>query len=266
VKAGEFILGYPNEYGQLTDRPLLPERSDPSGVLSRHDGRADLGRNGSYLVLRTLRQDIEAFVAFTEAATRRDSGQADPAARARLAAKMVGRWPSGAPLVLAPTEDDPGLGDANEFGYHVPDPRGLACPVGSHVRRTNPRDSLDPRPGTDASLAINRRHRLLRRGRSYGEAGEERGVQFICLGANLARQYEFVQHTWVNNPAFNGLEGESDPLVGARHDKNSYFTVPDRPVRRRYAELPQFVHVRGGAYFFLPGLRALRFITSEPTG
>jgi Dyp-type peroxidase family len=266
VKAGEFVLGYPNEYGQLTDRPLLPERSDPSGVLSRHDGRADLGRNGSYLVLRTLRQDIEAFVAFTEAATRRDSGQADLAARARLAAKMVGRWPSGAPLVLAPTEDDPGLGDANEFGYHVPDPRGLACPVGSHVRRTNPRDSLDPRPGTDASLAINRRHRLLRRGRSYGEAGEERGVQFICLGANLARQYEFVQHTWVNNPAFNGLEGESDPLVGARHDKNSYFTVPDRPVRRRYAELPQFVHVRGGAYFFLPGVRALRFITSEPTG
>jgi Dyp-type peroxidase family len=266
VRAGEFVLGYSNEYGLLTERPLVDADDDPSGLLP-HDvegtGRRDLGRNGSYLVLRTLRQDVEAFHAFTDAATRDANGRSDPARQALLAAKMVGRWPSGAPLVLAPGQDDLSLADSNDFGYHDADPRGLACPIGSHVRRTNPRDSLDPRPGTEASLAINRHHRLLRRGRAYGSPGDgEQGVHFACLNANLARQYEFVQHTWVNNPVFNGLADETDPVVGTRHAKSTYFTAPARPVRRRYTELPQFVHVRGGAYFFLPGMRALRFLTS----
>jgi Dyp-type peroxidase family len=215
-------------------------------------------------VLRTLRQDVDAFHAFTDTATRDADGRPDPAQAALLAAKIVGRWPSGAPLVLAPGQDDPSLADSNDFGYHEVDARGLACPLGSHVRRTNPRDSLEPGPGTEASMTINRRHRLLRRGRAYGSptSGEECGVHFICLNANLARQYEFVQHTWVNNPVFNGLEDETDPLVGRRSSKRSYFTTPARPVRRRYTELPQFVHVRGGAYFFLPGIRALRFLAS----
>ncbi len=265
VKAGEFVLGYRNEYGLLTDRPLLPSGADPAGLLPRDAGTGapDLGRNGTYLVLRTLRQDVGAFHAFTEAATRDAAGRPDPDRQALLGAKMVGRWPSGAPLSLAPTHDDPSLADNNAFAYQADDPRGLACPIGSHVRRTNPRDSLEPQPGTEASLAINRRHRLLRRGRSYGSphAGDC-GVQFIVLNANLARQYEFVQHTWVNNPVFNQLENETDPLVGTRRAKRSYFTTPARPARRRYAELPQFVHVRGGAYFFLPGIRALRFLAS----
>ena len=262
VRAGEFVLGYPNEYGLLTDRPLLPPDADPAGILPRESGigAPDLGRNGSYLVLRTLRQDVGAFHAFTEAATRDAAGRPDPERQALLGAKMVGRWPSGAPLSLSPTHDDPSLADSNDFAYHSNDPRGMACPLGSHVRRTNPRDSLEPQPGTDASLAINRRHRLLRRGRSYGSPDGDCGVHFICLNANLARQYELVQHTWVNNPVFNQLENETDPLVGTRRAKRSYFTTPARPARRRYAELPQFVHVRGGAYFFLPGLRALKFI------
>jgi Dyp-type peroxidase family len=265
VKPGEFVLGYRNEYGLLTERPMVSPATDPHGLLSRDvegSGRADLGRNGSYLVLRTLRQDVDAFHMFADTATRDAAGRPDPARAALLAAKIVGRWPSGAPLVLAPGQDDPSLSDANDFGYHAVDARGLACPLGSHVRRTNPRDSLEPGPGTDASMAINRRHRLLRRGRRYGSptSGEECGVHFICLSANLARQYEFVQHTWVNNPVFNGLDDETDPLVGRRGSKRSYFTTPARPVRRRYTELPQFVHVRGGAYFFLPGIRALRFL------
>jgi Dyp-type peroxidase family len=269
VKPGEFVLGYPNEYGLLTDRPILPTGADPGLLLPRDAGGApDLGRNGSYLVLRTLRQDVEAFHAFTDTATRDAAGRPDPARAALLAAKIVGRWPSGAPLVLAPGQDDPSLSDANDFGYHAVDARGLACPLGSHVRRTNPRDSLEPGPGTEASMAINRRHRLLRRGRGFGSptSGEECGVHFICLSANLARQYEFVQHTWVNNPVFNGLEDETDPLVGRRSSKRSYFSTPARPVRRRYTELPQFVHVRGGAYFFLPGIRALRFLVTSRAG
>ncbi|HEY3002590.1 MAG TPA: peroxidase, partial [Kribbellaceae bacterium] len=191
--------------------------------------------------------------------------------RDHLAAKVVGRWTSGAPLVLAPDHDDPAVARSNDFRYHAADPDGLACPVGAHIRRVNPRDALEPAPGTDRSLEVNKRHRLLRRSRSYrtegpangraAEGGEERGLYFFCLNANLARQYEFVQHTWINNPVFNGRYHETDPLVGGRHT-GATFTEPARPVRRRHRGLPQFVTVRGGAYFFLPGLSALRYLTN----
>ncbi len=267
VRAGEFVLGYRNEHDQLSERPLLPPVEDPRSLLPRDEdsGLADLGRNGSYLVLRQLRQDVDAFWSFVDAATRHEDGRTDEEARELLAAKMVGRWPSGAPLVLAAERDDPALAHENAFGYHDTDPRGLACPIGSHVRRVNPRDSLEPRPGSEQSLAINNRHRLLRRGRGYGTpSGEgESGLYFMCLNTNLARQYEFVQHSWVNNPTFNGLRDEPDPLVGARHAKGASFTTPARPVRRRYSDVPAFVRVRGGAYFFLPGVRALRYLAQD---
>jgi deferrochelatase/peroxidase EfeB len=205
---------------------------------------------------------------------------------------MVGRWPSGAPLVETPDRDNPCLGDDNDFGYYRTDPLGLACPLGAHIRRVNPRDSLDPQPGTDASLAVNDGHRLLRRGRSYGPGsgtpaaarpaaagnnghaerlaradvapGSGTGLHFICLVASLIRQFEFVQHTWLNNPTFHGLYDDTDPLIGSRHPRGATFTVPARPVRRRYRDLPQFVRTRGGAYFFLPGISALRYLDQLP--
>jgi deferrochelatase/peroxidase EfeB len=108
-----------------------------------------------------------------------------------------------------------------------------------------------------------RTHRLVRRGRTYS-APDERGLYFVCLNANLARQFEFVQHGWLNGNAFVALDDADDPLVGSRAGGPSSFTVPDRPVRRRYRDLPQFVQVRGGAYFFLPGLRALQFLAARP--
>jgi Dyp-type peroxidase family len=268
VPAGEFVLGYPNAHGLLTDRPLLPPGADPDRLLPTDaggSGAADLGRNGSYLVVRQLAQDVDGFWRYAREATRRPDGSLDEPASLALAARMVGRWPSGAPLVKAPDRDDLTLADDNDFGYHHTDPDGYACPPGAHIRRTNPRDSLDPEPGTDASLAINDRHRLLRRGRSYGPSGDadpagERGLYFLCLGGNLARQFEFVQHTWLNNPNFHGLYRDADPLVGGRPRGGSDFTVPARPVRRRYRAVPQFVRVRGGGYFFLPGLAALRYL------
>jgi Dyp-type peroxidase family len=286
VAAGEFVLGYPNGYRLLTDRPLLPASDDPHRLLPRDpggSGAADLGRNGSYLVVRQLAQDVAAFRGFLADATRRPDGSADPQAEVALAAKMVGRWPSGAPLVTSPDRDDPAKAGDNDFGYHDLDPLGRACPLGAHVRRVNPRDSLDPRPGSDASLDVNDRHRLLRRGRSYGPNGgpgqngvaqdgdsgyDEAGLYFMCLAGNLARQYEFVQHTWVNNPTFNGLYDDTDPLVGSRRPagdpSGGTFTAPAHPVRRRYRNLPQFVRTRGGAYFFLPGVSALRYLAQLP--
>ena len=284
VKAGEFLLGYKNEYGRVTTRPLVPAARDPQRLLpdaADEPGHRDLGRNGTYLVFRHLRQDVKRFWEVLDDAAR--VGGADASERTRLAAKTVGRWPSGAPLVKAPHADVPALGKDNDFGYHHEDPEGLACPVGAHIRRTNPRDSLEPGPGTAKSLAVNRLHRLLRRGRTYGvplsasfepdeilaSDGEgDRGLFFICLNANIGRQFEFVQHTWANNPKFGGLYEETDPVIGVRKPAGRLsagtFTIPEDPVRRRLTSLPHFVEVRGGAYFFLPGIRALRYFAALP--
>ncbi len=279
VKDGEFVLGYPNEYGLYTSRPLIDGVDDPAGILppdAAGSGGRDLGRNGSYLVFRHLDQDSAGFWGFLDRSTTAPDGTSDTAAQVRLAAKMIGRWPSGAPLVLAPDADQPALSGNDDFGYFHDDPHGFKCPVGAHVRRTNPRDSLPPFPGTDRSTAVNKRHRLLRRGRGYGpavtpaEALEsartgsplpEHGLHFLCLNANIARQFEFVQHTWANNPNFAGLHDEPDPLISPKAGRD--FRIPDRPVRTRVTGLPRFVTVRGGAYFFLPGLRAVRWLASR---
>ncbi len=263
VPAGEFVLGYPNARGQLTDRPLLPASDDPMRLLlpdPAGSGAVDFGRNGTFLVFRQLEQDVEGFWRFLDAATRRADGSADPAYRTALAAKMVGRWPGGAPLVKAPDQDIPALSDDNDFAYRG-DPLGLACPIGAHIRRANPRDSLPTGPA--ASLDTSDLHRLLRRARSYGPArpgAAATGLYFICLAASLARQFEFVQHTWLNNATFNGLYDDADPLTGSHRPAGATFTVPARPVRRRHRGLPQFVRTRGGGYFFMPGVSALRYL------
>ena len=263
VAAGEFVLGYPNARGQVPDSPLLPASDDPMRLLlpdPAGTGAVDLGRNGSYLVFRQLEQDVNGFWRFLDEATRRADGLEDPAARVALAAKMVGRWPGGAPLVKAPGQDVPALSDDNDFTYRGDLP-GMACPVGAHIRRANPRDSLPSDLAT--SLATSGLHRLLRRGRSYGPAAggpAGTGLYFMCLAANVSRQFEFVQHTWLNNATFNGLYDDADPLTGGRCSASAAFTVQARPVRRRYQGLPQFVRTRGGAYFFLPGISALRYL------
>jgi Dyp-type peroxidase family len=281
IKAGEIVLGYPNEYGRYTERPLLEPGDDPAGLLPRDpdpagSGAPDLGRNGSYLVIRQLGQHVREFWQFLDEATRRPDGGRDEAACVRLAAKMVGRWPSGAPLVMAPEQDDPALADDNDFGYHDVDADGRRCPVGAHIRRAHPRDSLDPDPGSPRSIAVDKRHRILRRGRGYGrrlpadtvygvqaeDDDQQRGLHFMCLNANIARQFEFIQHTWVNNAKFGGLYDDPDPIITASVQLGSTFTMPANPVRQRVTGLPPFVTVRGGAYFFLPGIRAVRYLAS----
>jgi Dyp-type peroxidase family len=289
VAAGEFLLGYPNAYGQYTDRPLLARERDPGGLLPEPadgSGRRDLGRNGSYLVFRQLSQDVFKFWSTLDDRTRAANGAQDPTARDRLAAKMVGRWPSGAPLVKSPDRDNPQLMDDDAFLFHGSgDPDGLMCPIGSHVRRSNPRDSLDPTPGSQESIDVGKRHRLIRRGRAYGPpvapsmasgdilaAGDdarERGLHFICFNTHIGRQFEFIQHTWINSPKFDGLYADDDPLMGDRgaggKGDGGTFVVQAAPVRKRVVGLPRFVHVRGGAYFFMPGIRAVRFLSALPS-
>jgi len=239
LEPGEFILGYPDENGPVADLPQ-PE------VLSR---------NGSYMAYRRLEEHVAVFRDYL-----RD--QADtPAEQELLAAKFMGRWRSGAPLVLAPTEDDPELGADpmrnNDFNYEEMDPLGYACPLGSHARRLNPRDTAH---------YMNRR-RMIRRGATYGPAlpdgapddGVARGIAAFIICADLVRQFEFAQNVWINDKEFHELGNEHDPISGTQ-DGTLDFTVPKRPIRKVHKGIPAFTTLTGGAYFFLPGLRAIRHL------
>ncbi len=251
VQAGEFVFGYMNEYAHLSPVP----------------GGDVLGKNGTYMVFRKLAQDVAALHTFLSSATDGTAEQMD-----YLGAKMVGRWRSGAPLVLAPDADDPLLGEDmkrnNAFLFAQADPLGIACPVGSHVRRTNPRDSLEPSP--PESLKTVRRHAILRRGRSYGSlfdgtnGDHPRGLIFIALNTDIKRQFEFIQGAWINDPQFGGLYDSRDPITAARASGNPHtvVTIPRFPFSREVRGVPQFVTTRGASYFFLPGIAALEYLAS----
>jgi deferrochelatase/peroxidase EfeB len=180
-----------------------------------------------------------------------------------VAAKLMGRWRSGAPLVLSPTQDDPALGRdmqrTNDFAYAKMDPYGYGCPVGSHIRRMNPRDTAENM----------QRRKMIRRGGTYGpplpegapEDGVERGIAAFIGCASLVRQFEFAMNVWVNDPKFKDLGNERDPIVGTQ-DGTSDMTIPKRPIKKTIKGLPAFTTIRGGAYFFLPGIGALRLLAS----
>jgi deferrochelatase/peroxidase EfeB len=303
VALGEFLLGYPNEYNKYTDRPLL-DAGSTGDLLAAEDapGKKDIGRNGTYLVMRTLKQDVRSFWQFVNRQAGGNSEEAD-----KLGAAFVGRTRVGDPLVPMQEEPIPGVGPdpeqirQNQFTFSR-DPTGARCPFGAHVHRANPRNTDYPGRPTGLAKLITmlgfgpggfrddlmssvRFHRILRRGREYGPEllpenalaptppnDPERGLHFICLNANILRQFEFLQNAWTVNTKFSGLTDENDPLVGIREaipgrPITDNFTIPkDGGLRRRVSGLPQFVTVRGGAYFFLPGLRALRYFAEAGNG
>jgi Dyp-type peroxidase family len=241
LMAGEFILGYADEAGPALRQPQ-PEL---------------LSRNGSFMAYRHLQEHVGAFRDFLKEHGRSPQGQE------LVAAKLMGRWRSGAPLVLAPEKDNPALGaDAqhnNDFNYAKMDPHGYAVPLGAHIRRMNPRD-------TGANM---NRRRIIRRGATYGphlpegapDDGVERGIAAFVICASLIRQFEFAQNVWVNDRNFHELGNERDPIIGTQ-DGTLEFKIPKRPIRKKIMGLPAFTTVRGGAYFFLPGLKALRYLAS----
>jgi Dyp-type peroxidase family len=242
LKPGEFFLGYPDEEGLCGPLPQ-PET---------------LSRNGSFLAYRRLEEHVGRFRNFL-----REHGDT-PEEQELVAAKLMGRWRSGAPLVLAPEKDDPRLAADpqrnNDFNYAQMDPHGYAVPLGSHMRRMNPRDT---------AVNMNRR-RMIRRGGTYGpplpdgveDDGVERGIAAFIGCASLVRQFEFAQNVWANDRSFHELVNERDPIIGTQ-DGTLEYKIPNRPIRKRIVGLPAFTTVRGGAYFFLPGIRALRFLAKS---
>lgn len=246
IPAGEFVLGYPNTLEQ-------PAPND------------SLLRNGSFLAFRKLRQDVAAFRAFVSQNAKRTKQ-----AEELLAARLFGRWQSGAPLALAALRDDPALGkDAqrnNDFGF-ADDGDGFTTPFGAHIRRANPRN--DPTGPTTNQTAA---HRIIRRATPYGvelaagasDDGADRGVLFVVVNADIERQFEFVQANWLNSTLSSRRlthDADRDPIVGA-NDGTGKFLIPGANGPTLLWALPRFITVRGAAYFFLPGLAALRRIAA----
>lgn len=274
IETGEFILGYKNEHGHFPSSPVL---SVPQGDISllkdspTHKGQKDLGVNGSFMVFREMQQHVERFWSAMERQTLNPDGTVNEVEKQRLAAKCVGRWPSGASLVNYPDSDPGGSHENDDFGYAEKDPEGLKCPFGSHLRRNNPRDTVrDYTP--KQSLKISRRHRIIRRGRRYelrnknGEINEV-GLHFLCFNTNIELQYEFIQYLWANNNQGEHLSNDPDILIGKLNKENphkdmSQFTVQAEPVNKFYDGWEPFVNIKGGSYFFFPSISALHFLTT----
>lgn len=311
VEPGEFILGYPDDRGGHVFSPVVASGEDPHNLLpvvdpvyanghypnfdqSGASRDRDLGKNGSYLVIRQLAQDVAAFdqsVAQAAAQCADHAGMPPGLNQWQreqwVAAKMVGRWRDGTSLVRYPhrpgtgwSEDpaDPGADGPidvepdNGFLLGAEDPIGHRCPFGAHVRRTNPRDTLTP--GSMEQLAINNRHRILRMGRRYeayehGGTSETEGLFFMCLNSELERQFEFIQQTWVMAMQFMGVENEVDAILGRGSHKpddsphkTARLTIPTPHGPIYVRNLRDVVQVRGGGYFFLPSKSALAWLSN----
>ena len=301
INPGEFILGYKNEYEHYSPSPYV--ESDAKSVslpdmppdMPRNKNKKDLGKNGTYLVFRQIEQHVERFWKFLYLHSK-ESPVTQTEKAIKFGAKMVGRWPEGQPLTICPegafTMDDDSL---NEFAYADLDKDGIRCPLGAHIRRTNPRDQVHTGRDQEASIEMTSRHRMLRRGRIYGDPVDKkmnieniinqvkdkelesnnnvektpvvRGLHFICLVSDIGRQFEFIQNVWANTSTFGDLCNEVDPMISPRPTKYQpqchEFTTPQETVRNRYKEVPEFTTVVGGAYFFMPGITALKYIMKE---
>lgn len=288
VEAGEFVLGYPDNTGDIPPGPLLSADHDPGNVLPLANRSAirrprDLGRNGSFLVIRELEQDVPGFHAFcAEQANRLATRFPEPLKITAdvIGAKLIGRWQDGsslsrhplAPASSGPRAPKPGsrAGAAlhesdvsdNDFLFGRDDAAGFACPLGSHIRRANPRDSLEP--GSADQIAISNRHRILRVGRRYvEEGGRNPGLLFMCLCGDLERQFEFLQQTWLRGSSFHNLVRERDPISsGDLGADGAGMTIPTRDGPIALTLPGSFVTTRGGGYFFVPGKRLLQYLSS----
>jgi len=266
VEPGEFVLGYPDGSGKLPNSPKVPASDDPHAILpaappfdpdrQRPDfaspkpvGAHDLGLNGTYLVVRQLEQDVDEFGRYCAGFGSHSE---------LIAAKMIGRWKSGASLVRYPLHPSQYAKPDNDFRFGAEDADGRRCPLGAHIRRANPRDHFDP--DSEVQISITNRHRILRVGRSYSpqDGRQKPGLLFMCLNSDIERQFEFLQQTWLLGSSFSGLEGEVDPLLG--QGRAHMLTLPTDSGPRRLPAMRDFVRVLGSGYFFLPGKQAMTYL------
>lgn len=251
--AGDFLLGFENTFGN---------KYSPGVADSK------LGRNGSFGAFRILKQEVAGFEEYLQAAAPTAGMTAD-----ELAAKLLGRWRSGQPLALCPASTCPIPSDRlNMFLYNgtapgqsAPDPKGVACPIGSHIRRGNPRDEI-------VAGFFTQQARITRRNVPYGppfnpqqpDDGIERGLIGYFINADFANQFQFLMSQWMNTDNFvGGMISGVDTLIGANSASSSVFTIPTSPTSSvKVSGFERFVITRGSAYCFLPGITGLRYIAS----
>jgi Dyp-type peroxidase family len=253
LATGELLLGYADEAGELPPAPL-PHL---------------LANNGTFMVYRKLHQNVGAFRKYLD-----EKGSAYPGGKEKLASKFVGRWRDGTPAMLSPDKEAPEIaqdGNRNVNFTFGKDPTGARCPLGAHLRRVNPRDAF----GFETRL-INRR-RVTRRGLTYGpyvpegepvDDTEERGVAFMALNASLSRQFEFIQQQWIEYGNDSHQGNDKDLLLGnhSAASNGSKFVVQgsEDPKNPPFicGGLTNFVELRGGDYFFVPSMTALKMIST----
>ena len=243
VKLGEFVLGHEDEDG------VVPGAGEGDPLLV----------NGTFMVWRKLQQDVDAFTRWIEA----QAGDSEDAQDA-LRAKILGRWPNGDSLVRHPAgcripRGARGVTTSRSTTSPTPlTPTGVRCPLGAHVRRSNPRDALGFR--TERT----RRNRIIRRGLPYVDRDETRGLIFVCFNASIARQFEQIQGDWLMGGDTFGLGAERDFLTAGLDPGQPSVRMTIQGDRGRppsfVTRTEQFVTVRGGHYLFVPGLTALRTI------
>lgn len=278
LATGEFLLGWPDEAQEIAGAAMP----------------LDFSRNGTFFAYRKLHQDIASFDGWVDEAARQLQSlwklETFEIAKETLLAKMAGRWSDGVPLMAAPTyaaweefnrqyPPDPLHRVRNDsersrrlvdFGYRD-DLDGVKCPATAHIRRANTRDMLDPRasapsPKSRMGSTLNNRRRLLRRGLPYGSAADpegEHGIVMLAVCSSLQRQFEFVQQQWINYGLDSNSGNDTDPVIG-NHGPEAKFLIPADPGSGNppfiATRLRQWVQTRGGAYFFMPSMTALRMI------
>lgn len=284
VWPGQFVFGYPSTNGTSEGGggPVAVPAMTPPWL-----------RNGSLLVFRRLRQDVVGFHEFLRAEAARLAATAEFAGMtaARLGALLVGRWPSGAPVMRSPQSDLPALGEAgalaNDFdfdadteaprylpGFEVNDqfPRaradrlGSVCPHGAHIRKVNPRDQDTDKGDRFDTL----RRRVLRRGIPYGDElpvpfdgpmpaddGVDRGLHFLCFQTSIVEQFEVLQATWANSSDKPKPSG-TDMIIGQGGEGARSLELLSESEDEQSVSTPRlFVFTTGGGYFFAPSLSAL---------
>lgn len=253
VSLGEFVLGHADNNQNIELAPYVSAEYDRKNFLSPAEAHyhsngkfRNLGRNGSYLAIRQLAQHPKIFESYTDGVAAKTEWSPE-----QISAKLIGREKNGTPLTPL---------TSGELSFSPADSTGQYCPVGSHVRRAHPRDSLKPPP--EASLASTEHHRILRRGRSFDD-GKQKGILFVCLQASISRQFEQVQKVWLRNTRFTLNGGESDPLTAIDSDGGQFSIVRDG-IAHRLPAVPKLSTVIGGGFFFLPSLSCVRFLENLP--
>ncbi len=264
---------YPPDHQQACEPWLFVLQEDAENYFVPEP--KELGLNGSFAVFKMAETDVVGFENFLQS----NKDNIDPEL---LAAKMCGRWRNGVPLALSPDTDNPPGGitpeQLNNFEYvnadGSGDPKGLRCPVGSHMRRINPRGQ--PVTGQGQPGGSNNTHRLIRRGMPYGPIydpakpydGIARGLMGYFINSNIENQYEFVLSEWVNDSAFAGQvrlnPKAKDPMIGTQDPAESIFVIPQAngapPIK--ITGLSSFVTTKAAAYCFLPSITAVKFIAN----